>query len=656
MDNQSEPMKHRFLISIFTAIFAPLVSAQDSFGEPAFLTKETTATIKPQVIQIEPGDFFKVAFILDLQPKFHAYFKNAGMVGDPPSVEWELPDGFTAGELMFPLPKAFKSISTGVESVGYGYEGKAIFVTEIVADENLEKGKSFTIKGSFNWQECDETCMLGDQEFTFTIKAGDETLMVEADEALFEEAGEKLPSDSSAWGFLATEKSNVITLKAIYPEGLELSEPVYFFSTDKQIDSQANQKVEIGKSEIIVTLTRNEGNEDLFIDAGEVQESLSGLLTVQADFGPIGLEVAAAFIPDADVQLNGPGEKVIKASKEDREAGLALYDADARPEVVLLGGEQEKQVTFISSLGLVFLGGLILNLMPCVFPVLGLKIMGFVSQAGEDEDKIKLHGLVFGLGLLITMWILAAFIISLKLDWGQQLANPIFLGTMIIVFFLMGLNLYGVFEIGTSMTSVGGELQGKKGYSGSFFSGALTTLVATPCSGPFLGAVMAFALSQDNKVIQFAVFTVFGLGIASPYILLSFFPALIKKLPRPGAWMETFKQVMAFFVFATAVFFMKGYLKLVGDDHFNVFLFALCLIGLGVYIYGRYGNQSITKMKRYVTGFGLAGLMTIGGIAWAYSTAKPPEPGLAWNEWYPGIMEQSRSKKRIIWVDYTADW
>lgn len=656
MDNQSESMKHRFLIFIFTVILAPLVSAQDPFGEPAFLTKETTATIKPEVTQIEPGDFFRVAFVLDLQPKFHAYFKNAGIVGDPPSVEWELPDGFTAGELMFPLPKAFKSISTGVESVGYGYEGKAIFVTEIGSDENVEKGKSFTIKGSFNWQECDETCMLGDQEFSFTINAGDETLMVEADEALFEEAGEKLPSDSSAWGFLATEKSNVITLKAIYPEGLELSEPVYFFSTDKQIDSQASQKVEIGKSEIIVTLTRNEGNEDLFIDAGEVQETLSGLLTVQADFGPIGLKVAAAFIPDADVQMNGPGEKVIKASKEDREAGLALYDADARPEVVLLGGEQEKQVTFISSLGLVFLGGLILNLMPCVFPVLGLKIMGFVSQAGEDEDKIKLHGLVFGLGLLITMWILAAFIISLKLDWGQQLANPIFLGTMIIVFFLMGLNLYGVFEIGTSMTSVGGELQGKKGYSGSFFSGALTTLVATPCSGPFLGAVMAFALSQDNKVIQFAVFTVFGLGIASPYILLSFFPALIKKLPRPGAWMETFKQVMAFFVFATAVFFMKGYLKLVGDDHFNVFLFALCLIGLGVYIYGRYGNQSITKMKRYVTGFGLAGLMTIGGIAWAYSTAKPPEPGLAWNEWYPGIMEQSRSKKRIIWVDYTADW
>jgi thiol:disulfide interchange protein DsbD len=656
MNNPAIPMKHRFLIFNLTVCLVPLVLAQDPFGESAFLKKETTATIKPEASQIQPGDFFKVAFTLDLQPKYHAYFKSAGSVGDPPAVEWELPAGFTAGELQFPLPKAFKSTATGVEVVGYGYDGRVTFVTEIVVDESLEPGKEFTIKGNFNWQECDETCILGDKDFSFSVKTGNETVMVEADEEFFQEARMNLPSDSSAWGFLATEKSNVITLKAIFPEGLTFSEPVYFFSTDKQIDSQADQEVEIGETEITVTLKRNEGNEELFIEAGKVRDKLSGLLTVQADYGRIGLGVDAPFIPDADVQMDGPGEKVIKASKEDREAGLALYDVDVRPEVVLLGGAKEKEVTFISSLGLVFLGGLILNLMPCVFPVLGLKIMGFVSQAGEDEDKIKVHGLVFGLGLLITMWILAAFIIALELDWGQQLANPVFLGTMIIVFFLMGLNLYGVFEIGTSMTSVGGELQAKKGYSGSFFSGALTTLVATPCSGPFLGAVMAFALSQDDKAIQFSVFTVFGLGIASPYILLSFFPALIKKLPRPGAWMETFKQVMAFFVFATAVFFMKGYLKLVGDDHFNVFLFALCLIGLGVYIYGRYGNQAVEKTKRVVTGFGLAGVMTVGGIAWAYSTAKPPEPGLAWNEWYPGIVEQSRSKKRIIWVDYTADW
>jgi thiol:disulfide interchange protein DsbD len=228
---------------------------------------------------------------------------------------------------------------------------------------------------------------------------------------------------------------------------------------------------------------------------------------------------------------------------------------------------------------------------------------------------------------------------------------------MIIIFFLMGLNLFGLFEIGTSLTSVGGELQAKKGFSGSFFSGALTTLVATPCSGPFLGAVMAFALSQENKFVQFTVFTVFAFGISAPYLVLSFFPSLIKKLPRPGAWMETFKQVMAFFVMATAVFFMKGFLKLVGENHFNSFLFALCLIGLGIYTYGRFFTPMVSKTKRFGVGLGVAGLLSLSGISWAYSVSKPEANyGLVWHEWYPGIMELNRSKKRTIWLDYTADW
>jgi thiol:disulfide interchange protein DsbD len=408
-----------------------------------------------------------------------------------------------------------------------------------------------------------------------------------------------------------------------------------------------------------MTLQRNQGTKGLAIDAGEVGESIKGLFTFSDGFGSSSVEISAPLPSGAISGSDTTGETLsafVPATAADRKAGLEVYDANVLPEVVDPGGSKEKEVTFLSSLWLVFLGGLILNLMPCVFPVLGLKIMGFVAQAGEDEKKIKIHGMVFGLGLLITMWILAAVIISLKLNWGEQLSEPVFLGTMIVVFFLMGLNLFGLFEFGSKMTSVGGELQSKKGYSGSFFSGVLTTLVATPCSGPFLGAVMAFALSQENRSIQFAVFTVFGLGIASPYVILSLFPALIKKLPRPGAWMETFKQVMAFFVFATVVFFMKGYLKIVGEDHFNIFLFALCLIGLGVYLYGRYGTPTIAKTKRLVTGYGLAGLMTFGGLAWAYSTAKPPKQGLAWHEWYPGIMEISRPKGRIIWLDYTADW
>jgi len=645
---------HRSLFLILIALFPLQVFAQFSLEK-----KDTTAEITPAVSTIEPGDYFRVAFTLDHADHFHTYYKNGGVVGFPPAVEWDLPEGFSAGPLLFPQPSALKTKISGIDATAYAYEGKATFIVEIEASEDLAHGSTFDLTGNFNWQSCDEsTCIMGDRDFSFTITVAEQTKPIEAVVDFFDEARSKLPQDNSSWGALATRTGSEISLEIIAPEGVEIGEPVYFFSSDGQIDSQAPQTVELVGEKFLLKLQQNKGNKNLGITASEPADHLKGLFTFHDSYGPFSIEIDTPIIGKAETAA-AADESIsafIPATAADREAGLALYDIDARPETVLLGGAKEKEVTFLSSLGLVFLGGLILNLMPCVFPVLGLKIMGFVSQAGEDESKIKIHGIVFGLGLLITMWILAAVIISLKLDWGQQLANPVFLGTMIIVFFLMGLNLYGLFEFGSSMTSVGGELQAKKGYSGSFFSGVLTTLVATPCSGPFLGAVMAFALSQENYGVQFAIFTVFGLGIASPYIILSLFPSLIRKLPRPGAWMETFKQVMSFFVFATVVFFMKGYLKLVGDDHFNIFLFALCLIALGAYLYGRYGTPAASKTKRFVTGYGLAGLMIVSGITWAYSTAKPPEKGLAWREWYPGIMEISRPKKRIIWLDYTADW
>ncbi|MGC6565506.1 MAG: cytochrome c biogenesis protein CcdA [Akkermansiaceae bacterium] len=653
------------MIRVFSFLLAltliPGALAQNPFEEQFTLDEKTSAKVTPEASAVEPGDYFRVAFTLNHKPHFHSYYKNPGIVGEAPSVKWELPEGFTASELKFPRPSVIKSKVGDVEAVLYGYEGTVTFVAEIEASDEIEAGKEFTLSGKFLWQECDESsCVPGDLEFSFKVTAGEETTLIPANEELIEKASELLPQDGSAWAGIAKEDTNNIILEVIAPEGVEIKEPIYFFSHDQQIDSQAPQEVKIKENRAFLTLMRNRGNEKLFIKAGKPSENLPGLLAYVSEYGPASLELPAALVsppagegtPDLAVH-----PKVVDASEDDMEKGRKLYDVDARPETVLLGGAKEKKVTFLSSLGLVFIGGLILNLMPCVFPVLGLKIMGFVAQAGEDEKKIKFHGMIFTLGLLVTMWILASVIIALELDWGQQLQDPVFLGTMIIIFFLMGLNLFGLFEIGTSLTGVGGELQAKKGYSGSFFSGVLTTLVATPCSGPFLGAVMAFALSQDNKAVQFAIFTVFALGIAFPYLVLSFFPALIKKLPRPGAWMETFKQVMAFFVLATAVFFMKSFVKLIGDSHFNSFLFALCLIGLGVYIYGRFFTPAVAKKKRLVVGLGLAGLLTFSGIGWSYSVFKAEqEYDLAWNEWYPGIMEVNRSKKRIIWLDYTADW
>ena len=212
--------------------------------------------------------------------------------------------------------------------------------------------------------------------------------------------------------------------------------------------------------------------------------------------------------------------------------------------------------SFWTLLGLGWLGGLILNIMPCVFPVIGLKIMSFVKQAGDDPKLISSHGLIFTLGVLLSFWVLVGILLLLRqgleqqLGWGFQLQEPLFVLVLSVFLFLFGLSLSGVFEIGFSFTGVGSELSQKSGLVGSFFSGVLATVVATPCMAPFLGVAVGAALTM-SPVSSFAIFTSIAIGLSTPYLLLSFYPNWLNKLPRPGAWMETFKQFMAFPIYAT---------------------------------------------------------------------------------------------------------
>jgi DsbC/DsbD-like thiol-disulfide interchange protein/cytochrome c biogenesis protein CcdA len=211
---------------------------------------------------------------------------------------------------------------------------------------------------------------------------------------------------------------------------------------------------------------------------------------------------------------------------------------------------------FLALLGFGWLGGLILNIMPCVFPVIGLKIMSFVKQAGEDKGMISRHGVIFTLGVLFSFWLLVAILLLLRegmeqqLGWGFQLQEPIFVLVLAAFLFLFGLSLSGVFEIGFSITGVGAGLTQKSGLTGSFFSGVLATVVATPCMAPFLGVAVGAALAM-NPISSFAIFTSIAIGLSTPYLLLSLYPQWLQKMPKPGVWMETFKQFMAFPIYAT---------------------------------------------------------------------------------------------------------
>ncbi|NNE92022.1 MAG: hypothetical protein HKN23_10280 [Verrucomicrobiales bacterium] len=653
----------------FAVIFASLLFAvfqnQAQLGGGEIASKSRMVS---EVKAVAPGETFRVALVLDHPEKWHSYYINPGGIGSALSFEWEMPEGFEAGKVQWPVPHISEMIGIKSRIKTYGYEGSGnVFPVEISVPDSAQPGTEVTIRAKATWQICDEkNCLPEGGDFSVTIQIAESTEPDPTGKPIIEGGLKKLPV--SLDDATALEKDDVITLTATLPESFSNPKSAYFFDANGQVDAQKSQEVEIDGNRVTLKLPRNEGTKSEYLDPGPKLDVLSGILAVKTADNEFGFGIrqnldGSGPAAGTDTQTDNVPPPVShsessQATPEEIAAGLELYDSEAKPEYVLLKGV--KDLTILPAMGLFFIGGLLLNLMPCVFPVLGIKVMGFVAQAGEEEKKVKNHGLVFGLGVLVSMWVLATIIIAAGQSWGGQLQSPAFLAGLVILLFLMGLNLAGVFEFGTALTGVGGDLQRKKGYSGSFFSGVLTTLIATPCSGPFLGSVMAFAFDQPPAT-AFLLFSVFAAGIASPYVVLAFFPKAINKLPKPGPWMESFKKGMSFAMFGTAVFFLGSFAKQTGYDGLTWLLFALVVIGLAAWIYGTWSSPVRDKSVRYAIGYGLAILVAAVGIQMTrVATDKVAEGGGSveegWKAWYPGVLEMTRQKKRIAWIDYTADW
>jgi thiol:disulfide interchange protein DsbD len=314
-----------------------------------------------------------------------------------------------------------------------------------------------------------------------------------------------------------------------------------------------------------------------------------------------------------------------------------------------------------------FLGGIILNLMPCVLPVLSLKIMGFVNQAQEEGRSPLAHGLVFTLGVLVSFWSLVGLLLGLQaggqqLGWGFQLQSPVFLIVLSTFMFLFGLNMLGVFEIGTSLTRVNtSRLTG--GWGGSFFSGVLATVVATPCTAPFMGSALGFSLTQPPH-ISLLIFTFLGLGMAAPYLVLSASPALLRFVPKPGPWMETLKQVMGFLLLGTVVWLMWVLGVQAGTHAVTALAGALLLISIGAWVIGRWGSLSAAASRRTVA-YLVAILLIAGGVATAVLGVRMGSPSvsetarqgsIAWQPFSPEKLAELRAADKPVFIDFTAAW
>ena len=372
---------------------------------------------------------------------------------------------------------------------------------------------------------------------------------------------------------------------------------------------------------------------------------------------PAGVKDAAGLLVAESAWPGHAGRKAVELAFP----VVASLPALATPVAAPAG---ETDGSLVLALVFALAGGLLLNLMPCVFPVLGIKVMGFVRHAHGDARALWMQGVVFSAGVLVSFLVLAGLLLALRaggaeLGWGFQLQSPAFVSLLAALFFLMALNLFGVFEWGGFAQSMTSNLSAEGRYADAFLAGVLATVVATPCTAPFMGAAVGFTLAQPAAV-SLAVFAMLGVGMALPVLALSFFPAALKKLPKPGPWMETFKQVMAFPLFATVIWLAWVLGAQAGNDAVVALLAGLLLLGVGAWIYGRWARSESIARFVFAALFAALGLW----LAWPGADAKPGEARAAtakageidWQPWSPERLAELRAAGTPVFVDFTAAW
>lgn len=628
------------------AVFAP----ETELAPGAVRDQNVVAQLVSDQSTITPGGEFILGLKFDIDPTWHTYWSNPGETGVPTELSLVLPEGFRTSNLLFPTPKRFVvdySIpGTPIFEAGFGYEDAVIHPLIVRAPESLEPGSTFTIRGTADWLMCDpSSCVPGTAELQITLNVEEEAV-ASPDAEEIEKFRKKVP-EFKVWAFSAEVAEDKINAVVQLPEEFDASGIEWNFFPDQPrvFDQLADVDFTLEGKTLSFSVLKH-------TDLTELPDPFRGVLVSQAGDAKTGYELTSQW---ADFKTDGTGDPRLQLNQEGFDpAPSADSDpaASSAPPALPFGGG------LIGILFAAFLGGMILNIMPCVFPVISLKVMSFVGQAGEDRKKVLAHSTVFALGILIFFWILTVMMLILRnagggeVGWGAQLQEPIFVIVLIYVMVAVALSLFGLVEFGTSMTAVGGDLANKSGYAGSFWSGALAVLLATPCTAPLMAPAIGFALSQSAP-IMFAVFTALGLGLAAPYFVFAAFPKLLDVIPAPGPWMETFKQFMGFPMLAVAVWLIGVLSKQLSVEGLQWSLAAVLFLALAIWILGRFAGLDRTPSARNKARIvALLVFLSSAGVAWKASGNRAPTSNVDLRELIAGHREDGKH----VFVDFTAEW
>jgi thiol:disulfide interchange protein DsbD len=566
--------------------------------------------------QLTPGASNQAGLYFKLEPGWHVYWMNAGDSGEPPHIKWTLPDGVTAGALEFPAPKR---LPLG-PLMDFGYENEVLFPFTLDVAGTAKTGPA-DLEAKVDWLVCREVCIPGKAELEEPVQIGGARNAAASgnDVAIWARLANQLPTALPASDKVAFQPT-AAGFRLAVDTGQRETQAAFFPADEDVIDNPAPQTVTPTAKGLILDLKKD-------ANLTNNPAKLNGL-----------------------IELSGGRAYVLSA-----DAGTVA--APAQP--ISFGA-------LAQSFGLAFLGGLLLNLMPCVFPVLFLKGLSLVNSGNEERKKLRAHGFVYTAGILVAFWALVGALLALRaaggaLGWGFQFQSPVFLALMGSLLFFLGLSLAGQFEIGLTLTSAGGSLAAKQGHTGSFFTGVLAVVVATPCSAPFMGTAVGYALEQP-AVITFAVFTALAFGLALPYLALTLHPAWTRLLPKPGVWMEILRQAISVPIFLTVIWLAWVLAGGYGATVLTALLGSFLLLAIAGWFLGRW------PAKRWSAAVAVALIAVVVGVS-VYAQKFAAEPaaggvpqsgtasaGAAWEPWSANAVQKYQAAGRPVFVDFTANW
>jgi len=607
----------RFLVGSLLALMLALPAAAQAPPGPA---RHVVVELVSDHDGIAPGQTIHLALRQQIQKGWHTYWRNSGDSGEPTQLKWTLPEGWRAGGFIWPTPR---KITVG-PLMNYGYEDEVLLPMAVTAPAAAKAGDKVTLKAAVSLLVCAEVCVPEDDALSITLPVtaagAPENPMWAAPIAAALAAA---PQPAALAAVFQTRPGGVVlAVTGAALKGADMAGAYFFPFESTVIDHAKPQIIERGPQGLTLTMAPGYS-----FQGGKAPASFAGVLALGAKAYEV--EATPGAPPPGASGLGPPAAK-----GEGGGLGLAAAAVFA------------------------FLGGLILNLMPCVFPILAMKAASLAAHGGGENAEARKQGLAFGAGSVLTFLVLAAGLIALKaagsaIGWGFQLQSPPVVAVLSLLMLAVALNLSGLFEVGASLQGAGSGLANRGGVAGAFFTGALAVVVAAPCTAPFMGPALGWALTQ-TPAAALTVFLALGIGFAAPFVLVAYAPAILALLPRPGVWMETFRKALAFPMYGAAAWLAWVLAQQAGADDLAKLLAAGVVVALAAWLAGMAQRRAAMggKPLALTVGSGLLAATAVAAVVWPQDKAAE----LQSEPYSAARLADLRAEGRPVFVNYTAAW